>query len=158
MQDQRDHRRTDAIEDRSDGLEVTEIDIEGAERGNDDEVRQNECPASRPRAPEAGAQVGDIDTNLNRQRPRQGLTDGDGLAHLLLGHPATLADEIALHLADQRHWAAEPEEPKAQEVGYDFGDAAGWNRLWLSHRSRPQHCLIMESRRYFLRQWFMQIA
>ncbi len=58
MQDQRDDRRTDAIEDRGDRLEVAEIDIERAQRGNDDEVRQDEGPAAGPGAPKSAAQIG----------------------------------------------------------------------------------------------------
>ena len=84
MQDQRDHRRADAVEDRRHRLQVAEIDVERAERGDDHEVRQDEGPAAGPGAPEAAAQIGDVDADLDRERPRQRLADRDGLAHLLL--------------------------------------------------------------------------
>jgi len=44
------------------------------------------------------------------------LTDGDALAHLLLGQPLPLADHLAFHLADERDGAAEAEEAEAQIV------------------------------------------
>ena len=101
---------TDAVEDRGHRLKVAEIDVERAQRGDDDEVRQDEGPSAGPGAPEAAAQVGDIDPDLNRQRPRQRLADRDGLAHLLLGEPFAVVDEFALHLADQRHRTAKTQE------------------------------------------------
>ena len=71
MQDQRDDGRADAVEDGRYRLEVAEIDVERAECGDDDEVRQDEGPAARPRAPKTRAQIGDVDSNLNGEWPRQ---------------------------------------------------------------------------------------
>ena len=124
MEDQRDHGGADAVKDCRHRFEVAERDVERAERGDDDEVRQDEGPAARPRAPETRAQVGDVDPDLDRQRTGQRLADRDGLAHLLLGEPAAAADEFALHLCDKRHRASEADRPEAQEVAHDFADAA----------------------------------
>ena len=53
MQDERDDRRADPIEDRSHGFQLAEIDVERAERGDDDEIRKDESPAADPGALEA---------------------------------------------------------------------------------------------------------
>jgi hypothetical protein len=100
MQNQRDHGRADAIENRGDRLEIAEMDVKRAERGDDHEVRKDKGPAADPRAPEAAAQVSDVDPDLNSQRPRQGLADGNGLTHLLPCEPAAVGDQLPLHLAD----------------------------------------------------------
>ena len=57
MEDERDDRRADAVEDGGDRLEVAEIDVERAQRGDDNEVRQDEGPAADPGAPETAAQI-----------------------------------------------------------------------------------------------------
>src|ERR1700748_2722476 len=103
MQDQRDHGLSHAIEDASDGLQVAEIDIERTQRGDDDEVWQDESPSSGPCAPEAAAQIGDVDADLDRKRSGKRLADGNSLAHLLLRQPLLSVDEFALHLANQGH-------------------------------------------------------
>ena len=113
MKDQRDDGGTDAVEDGGHRPKVAEIDVECAESGDDDEVRQDESPTPGPGAPEAAAQVGDIDADLNRKRSRQRLANRDRLAHLLLGEPFAVVDQLTLHLADQGNRAAKAEKSKA---------------------------------------------
>src|SRR6516162_6062364 len=125
MQDQGDDGGTDAVEDGGHRPELAEMDLEGAESRHDNEVRQNERPAPRPRAPESAAQIGGVDADLDGERSRQRLADRDGLAHLLLAQPLALGDELALHLPHQRHRSAEAQEPEAKEVGHQLRDAAG---------------------------------
>jgi len=52
------------------------------------------------------------------------LADGDGLAHLLSGEPASLANKLALHLPDKRNRPAEADEPEAQEILNEFSNPA----------------------------------
>jgi hypothetical protein len=124
MQDQRDDGGTHTIENRGDRLQATEVDVQRTERRHDEEVRQDERPAPRPRAALATAQIGDKDPDLDRQGPGQGLTHGDGLAHLLARQPAALGDELALHLADQRDGAAKPQQTQSQEIAHQIGKPA----------------------------------
>src|SRR5215467_166472 len=102
MEDQRDDCRADTVEDTSDRFQIAEIDIESAQSGDDNEIGKDESPAADPGAPKTAAQVRDINSDLNRERSRQRLADGNGFAHLLFGQPAALGNEFALHLADQR--------------------------------------------------------
>src|SRR6202035_2175180 len=117
-----------------DGAQVAEMDVEGAERRDDHEVRQDEGPAARPGAPEAGAQIGNIDADLDRERAGQRLADRDRLAHLLLGEPLLVGYELALHLTDQRDRPAEAEQAEAEEVGRHPGDRAALRLHPCRHR------------------------
>jgi hypothetical protein len=128
MQDERDDRRADAVEHCRHRLKVAQVDIERAQRGDDHEVGEDERPAAGPRAPEAAAQIGNIHADLDGERPRQRLADGDRLAHLLLGKPPAFGHELALHLADQCDRPAEPEHAETQEIGHELGDAAARGR------------------------------
>jgi hypothetical protein len=96
------------------------MDVKGAQRRNDQEIRQDERPSARPRTPEAAAQIRDVNSDLDRQRSGKRLADGDGLAHLLLSEPPAVRDELALHLADERHRPAEAEAAQAQKVEHEL--------------------------------------
>src|ERR1700757_4041617 len=124
MEDQRDDGRTYPVEDRRDRFQAAKVHVQRTERRYDEEVRQNECPSSGPGTSLAATQVGDEDSHLDRERPREGLADRDRFAHLFPGEPAALGDELALHLADERHRTAEAEQTQAQEVAHEFPDAA----------------------------------
>src|SRR6266446_10807787 len=106
MQDQRDDGGTYAIEDGGYRLQVAEIDIESTQCGDDDKVRKDESPATRPGSPKPATEIGNVDANLDRERPGKRLADSDGLTHLLLREPFFFIDQLALHLADQRHRSA----------------------------------------------------
>ena len=128
----------DAVEDGRHRLQVAEIDIECAQRGHDDEVRQDEGPASGPGAPESAAQVRDINAYLNGERSGQRLADRDRLAHLLFGEPLAVVDQLPFHLADQRDRTAEAEAAESQEVTDQFADPAFRNDRCPRHRGpRP---------------------
>jgi hypothetical protein len=92
------------------------VHVERAQRRHDDEVRENEGPAARPRAPEAAAQIRKPYTDLDGERTRERLADGDAFSHLVLGDPALAADQLALHLAHQGNRTAEAEETQAEVV------------------------------------------
>src|SRR4029077_14405931 len=111
-----------SIKDRRHWLQVAEIDVESPEPRHDHEVWQDEGPASRPRTPEAGAQVGDVDADLDGERPRQRLAYRDRLAHLLFSQPAALVCEFTSHLTDQRDRAAEAKQAKAEKVAHALHD------------------------------------
>ena len=80
--------------------------------------------AQPPRAPKAGAQVGDVDADLDGERSRERLTYRNGLPHLLLGEPFSVGDKLLLHLADERHGTAGPQQPKAQEIERHLANSA----------------------------------
>ena len=120
------------------GPKVAEIDVEGPESCDDDEVRQDESPTPGPGAPEAATQVGDIDADLNGKRSRQGLANRDRLAHLLLGEPFAVVDQLTtLHLADQGNRAAKAKKSKAEEIAHQLADPAAWNGRCRRRHPRP---------------------
>src|SRR5262245_11697219 len=102
MEDERDDRRTDTVEDGGGWPETHEMNVQSRQRRDEDEVGKNERPAACPGAPEATAQIPDVHPDLNRERSGHRLAHRNGLAHPLLGQPAALGDELALHLTDKR--------------------------------------------------------
>src|ERR1700730_2769007 len=124
MKNERDDGGADPVKHSRRGGKVAEMDIERTQSGDDDEIGKDEGPATGPRAPKAGAQVGDIDADLNGKRPRERLTYRNGLPHLLLGQPFPFTNKLSLHLADKRNGTAEPNEPQPQEIGHHLADAA----------------------------------
>src|SRR5260370_27726419 len=71
MQDQCDDGGAHAIEDRGHRLQVTEIHVESAQCGDDDEVREDESPAPRPGAPKTATEIGNLDSNPDRKKTKQ---------------------------------------------------------------------------------------
>ncbi len=108
VQDERDDRRTHAIEHRGNRLEVAEVDVERTQGRYYYKIREDEGPSARPGTPGPSSQIGDINADLDRERSRQRLADRDRLAHLFFGEPFPFGDEFAFHLTDQSHWPAEP--------------------------------------------------
>ncbi len=100
------------------------LDVKGAERRDDHEIREDKGPTSGPRTPESGTQVRNIDADLDGERSRQGLADRDRFAHLLFGQPFALGHKLALHLTDKRHRSAEPEQAETQKISDDLADSA----------------------------------
>src|SRR5215831_10144870 len=133
MQDERDHSRADTVKDGLHEREPAEVDIERAHGGDDNEVGKNERPASCPGSPEAAPDVGDPDADLDGERPWQGLADRDALAHLVLREPLLVADQLTLHLTDERHGPAEAEKTKAQEVAHEIAKGNAVGRLLSAH-------------------------
>src|SRR5262249_58528506 len=56
MQDQGDHGGAHAVEYSVHRLQIAEMDVEGAERRDDREIREDKSPTSGPCAPESGTQ------------------------------------------------------------------------------------------------------
>jgi len=74
------------------------------------------------------------------------MASGPGsLAHLLARQPLAVADQLLLHLPDQRHGAAEAHEPKPQKVGDQFADASVRSDLG-SRRSVNHHWFLTRCR------------
>src|SRR6202521_578076 len=111
MENERDDSRAHPVKHSRHGGEVAEMHVERTESGDDDEIGKDEGPATCTRAPKAGAQVGDVDAELDGERSRERLTYRNGLPHLLLGQPFSVFDKLLFHLADQRDGTAEPKEP-----------------------------------------------
>src|SRR5262249_16688762 len=57
MKDQGDHGGAHAVEYSVHRLQIAEMDVEGAERRDDHEIREDKGPTSGPCAPESGTQV-----------------------------------------------------------------------------------------------------
>src|SRR6516225_5189974 len=124
------------------------MDIECAERCDDEEIGQDEGPAPGPRAPEAAAQIGDEDADLDRQRPGQRLADRNGVAPLISGQPLAFLYELLFHQADKRHRSAEPQRAEAQEIGdYLAERPALWGdrsrSLGRNHECAPLFCVML---------------
>src|SRR6266545_4051600 len=115
-------RRAVTVENVGDRGESLESDVKRPERRHDHKVRQDERPSARPRPPEATANVRDPDADLDRERTRQRLAYRDALAHLVLGEPPLVADQLALHLADEGDGAAEAEEAEPEVVPDELAD------------------------------------
>src|SRR5579885_3701578 len=112
------------------------------------EIRQDKGPAAGPGAPEAAAQIGDEDPDLDGERPRQGLADGDGVPHLLAAEPALLCYEFLLHQTDERHRPAETHGSEPQEIADELGNAACRCR-----RDFSAHALAPRRHRAWSRAW-----
>ena len=115
MENERDDGRADAVKHGRHGGKVAEMDVERTESGDDDEIGKDEGPATSPRAPKAGAQVGDVDADLDGERSRERLTYRNGLPHLLLGQPFPVTNKLSLHLADERDGTAKPSSPSRRK-------------------------------------------
>src|SRR5947208_2979855 len=151
MQNEGDHRRADPVEDRCHRWKALEPNVERAEGGDDDEVGQDKRPAAGPRPPKATADVRDPNANLDGERSRQGLTDGDALPHLVLSQPLPLADHLPLHLADERDGAPEAEQTQPQVVLDELADGDAPRGLvrfhqWVLLRKFSQSVTLDESR------------
>src|SRR5262249_2246321 len=114
--------------------EIAEVDIKGPERRNDHEIRQDEGPSADPGSPKAAPQIGDIDADLDGERSRQRLTDGDRLAHLFLGRPAAVRNELPPHLAYERDGSPKAKQPQAKKVGRKL------SITFAQHNSSPDPC------------------
>ena len=137
MKDERDDRGTHPIENGGYRLEVSEMDIEGTQGGDDHEVWKDKGPSAKPGAPKSAAQICGVDSDLNCQRPGQRLTDGNRLSHLFLGQPSPLGDELPFHLADQRDRTAESQQAEAEKVDEQFRQSTGFCCHWSRHVALP---------------------
>jgi hypothetical protein len=124
MENEGDNGRADPIEYPRHGGKVAETDVERTQSGDDEEIGKDEGPPTVPRAPKAGAQVGDVDADLDGKRSRERLAYRNGLPHLLLGQPFSVGDKLLLHLADERDRIAEPEQPQPREIGHHLSNLA----------------------------------
>src|SRR5262249_45696393 len=102
MENQRDHCGADTIEDTGDRLEITKIDVESTQSGDNHKVRKDESPAAYPGAPKTATQIRNINCNLNGEWSGERLADRNGFTHLFFGQPAPLGNKFPFHLADQR--------------------------------------------------------
>jgi hypothetical protein len=129
MDDQRDDRRADPVEQRGHPAKAAKVHVERTERTDDQEIGQDEGPAAGPGSPEPAAHVGDENPDLDRQRPGQRLRYRDGVAHLLPGDPALVADQLLFHQPDQRHRAAKTDRPEPEEIKDDVPYRAALRHL-----------------------------
>ena len=90
--DQRNDRRTDAVEERLDDRRPAEGDIQGSDGAHDDERGQDEGDRRRARAPEATTDVSEPHRELRGERARQGLRHREALEVFLLRVPVAALD------------------------------------------------------------------
>src|SRR5574337_350812 len=98
------------------------MDIQGAQRGNNHEVGQDERPAAGPGAPESASQIRDEDPYLDGQRSRKGLADGDPFTKLVLCYPPPLFDQFFFHLSAQGNRSPKPKRAQAQVIADEVSD------------------------------------
>src|SRR6266852_2498563 len=114
MENQGDHGGTHAVEDRGQDGQAAEVNVKRAKRTHYDEVRQDERPSARPRSPEAAAQIGDENSDLDRERSRKRLAYRYAVAHLVATEPLSLLHELSLHLPTQCDWSAKADRAEAR--------------------------------------------
>ena len=121
MHDQRDHDRTDPVEQRLDECDRAESLVEICRRQNDRERRQNEGAAGDPGAEDAATDVPDVDSDLNRQRTRQGLADCEAFEIPVSREPLPPLDQVVLHDRDESRGASKPEGAQPEKVRHELG-------------------------------------
>ena len=136
-----------AVEDRGHPGQPTEMDVQRAERCDYQEIWQDKRPAAGPRAPEAAAQIGDEDADLDRERTGQRLADGHGIAHFLPGQPLAFTYELLFHQPDKGDRTAKAQGSKAEEICNDLAHGApmrqfGGERLG-ARRFRCRHIFFL---------------
>src|SRR2546422_441157 len=98
------------------------MDVQGAHGGHDEEVRQNEGPATSPGSPEPAAQIGDVDPHLDGKRSWQRLTRGDAVAEFIFRQPLSFCDQLFFHLPAEGDRAAKTERPEAEVIAHQVPD------------------------------------
>src|SRR5713101_2756354 len=131
VQDQGDHGGTHAVEDCRQDRQPAEVNVKRAKCGHYDEVRQDERPSARPRSPKAAAQIGDENSDLDRERSRKRLAYCYSVAHLVAAQPLPLLHELSLHLSAQCYWSAEAKRAEAQVVKNKVAKTDGGTRIGL---------------------------
>jgi hypothetical protein len=131
--DDREYGRADAQEDGVHPGEALVLGVEHRDGGHDHKRRHDEREGNRDGADRAGVEVAEPHRHLRGQRARHRLPDRQRLAELVLREPAPVLDEIALHVADERDRATEPQAAELEEVAHQ---AAQRPRLPTGSRGR----------------------
>ena len=134
LDDDDQHGRLDAEEQRLDEGQSSEGRIDHRERQHDagagqDEEQPRRQPAPRPMEPPAG-----VSRELHRLGPRQQHAEAERIEIERLGQPFLLIDEDAMHEGDLRGRAAEGEQPDARPGSCRFRQAGGSGAI----RDRPR--------------------
>src|SRR5204862_7474648 len=91
--------------------------------------RQDEREDHRGRRPRPGRQVAEPHAGLGGQRTGECLAGREGLLILLLAVPASLLDEIAVHVSDESDRATEARAAELREVADQAAEGAGLSVL-----------------------------
>ena len=130
--DDRDDRRTDAVERPLHPRQATVTDVERGQDEHHQERGENEGESHERRAEHAGTHPAEVDRELRGQRTGRELREGEPLLVVLGRDPTPSLDEVALHVPTERDRAAKAERPEAKEVSQEIPDRIGFDR-----RGRP---------------------
>src|SRR5437867_27249 len=125
------------------------MDVQGAQGGHDEEVRQNEGPATSPGSPEPAAQIGDVDPYLDGERPWQRLAHGDPFAEFVFRQPLSFFDQLFFHLPAERDGSAKTERPEAEVIAHQVSDPHSGNAFVSLHTSPSPVCSTTTAGRTF---------
>jgi hypothetical protein len=84
---------------------------------DEQERRRHECYGDRRRANDPSRQEAEPHRELGGERAGHRLREREALPVLIVVEPASLLDQVAVHVADKRDRSAEAVGPEAQEVG-----------------------------------------
>ena len=103
------------------GVEPLVLGVQHGDSCDDQKRREHEREGDGQGAACPGVKVPEPHRGLRGQRPWHRLPDGEGLLELLFGEPASVFDQVALHVADERDWAAEAAAAELEEVAHETG-------------------------------------
>ncbi len=112
--DDREHGRRHAEEDVLDEREALVVRVQDGDRRHDQKRRHDKGKRHRERSRPPALEVAEPHRQLGGERPRHRLRDGEALLVLVLGVPAAIFDEVAVHVAGERD---RPTEAPGAELG-----------------------------------------
>ena len=131
-------RCADTVEDRLHPADATVHHVERAESDDHDKGGQDEGDADERRADHSVVDETKVDRQLGRQGTRHQLGQGEPFLVVAFRDPAPLLHEVAVHVADQRDWSAEPPGAEAHHVAHQLPERVGralrWGALFDSSR------------------------
>ena len=130
--DDADHRRAHAVERRLHPAEAAVGDVDRAQRQRHQERGEDERQPDQGGARDPAVDVAQAHGELGGEGPGRELREGQALHVVLLGEPRAALDEVALHVADERHRPAEAQAAQVEEVA---NEAPGRPRL--AHARSP---------------------
>src|SRR5438045_953468 len=125
------------------------MDVQGAQGGHDEEVRQNEGPATSPGSPEPSPQIGNVDPHLDSERSWQRLAHGDPFAEFVFRQPLSFFDQLFFHLSAESDRASKTERSKAEVIAHQVPDAHSGNAFVLLHTAPSPACSTTTACRTF---------
>jgi hypothetical protein len=123
--DDADYGRTNSVKHGMHPFQATKLLVGPAQQHHHKERGQDEGQPDQGGTQGAVMHITEVDGRLCSHRPRSQLGQGDTFLVVGFGNPAMALNQIAVHVADQGHRAAETEGAKAQEVQHQLPQGVG---------------------------------